>query len=287
MLNYSITEGQDQKLLRDFLRQDVGLSRSMVTRLKYDGGQILVNQKEVGVRTRLKAGDRVQLIFPKEERSPALIPAEMDLDIVYEDEFLIILNKQAGTSVVPSVTNQSKTIANGLIHYYDQQGLDYTVHIVTRLDRDTSGLMLIAKQQFMHSFFRNISIERRYQAVVQGKLRPKKGTIDAPIGRKPGSIISRIVTDEGKPSITHYEVIGAVGQNSIVEIELETGRTHQIRVHFAHLGCPLLGDSLYGGPVDRIERQALHCVELSFTHPMTKEKLTFQSEWPADLKRLE
>lgn len=273
-------------MLRDYLHQEIGLSRNMVKRLKFDGGKILVNQKLVGVRTILETGDQIELIFSPEKRSPSLIPQAIDLDIVYEDDFLIILNKQAKKIVIPSMADQSGTIANGLINYYDQHGMDYTVHIVTRLDRDTSGLMLIAKQQFSHSSFRNISIDRHYKAIVAGRLPDKEGTIDAPIGRNPDSIITRMVTDDGKPSVTHYQVSQMLDQATVVDVQLETGRTHQIRVHFAHLDCPLLGDSLYGGPVDRIDRQALHCVSLAFTHPITKEELSFEVDLPADLREL-
>lgn len=271
-------------ILRDFLKYKIGLSRGMVKVLKFDGGQILVNQELVTVRKILTQGDHVNLIFPAEVRSPSLTPVPMALDIVYEDDFLIILNKPANITVIPSMSDQAPTIANGLISYYDQHQLDYTVHIVTRLDRDTSGLMLIAKQDYCHSLFHQKPIERHYQALVQGKLIEQTGTIDAPIGRKPGSIIERMVTKDGKRAVTHYQVADQIGANSLVDIQLETGRTHQIRVHFAHLGHPLIGDKLYGGPSDEVfDRQALHCTFLAFNHPITNEFLQFRSTWPDDL----
>ncbi|MBU5595204.1 RluA family pseudouridine synthase [Amphibacillus sp. MSJ-3] len=273
-------------ILRDFLRSFIGLSRNMIKILKFEGGQILVNDEIVNVRTRLTTGDQVEVIFPMEERAPSLKPEAIELEIVYEDDFILIINKPAKMPVIPSMTYPSGTIANGLIAYYDQLGLDYTAHIVTRLDRNTSGLMLVAKQQFCHSLFHKVEIDRYYQAIVKGEIQEKGGTIDAPIGRDPDSIIARTVRKDGQKAITHYQVIRHNDESTIVDIQLETGRTHQIRVHFAHLGHPLLGDDLYGGPVEQIDRQALHCVSLAFTHPVTKEKLSFHSEWPPDMASL-
>lgn len=283
LLSWQVTEAEDQMILRDFLRNKIGLSRGMVKVLKFDGGQILVNQEQVTVRKVLAQGDRVKVIFPPEVRSPSLRPIAMPLEIVYEDEFLLIINKPAKIAVIPSMSDQSPTIANGLISYYDQHKLNYTVHIVTRLDRDTSGLMLVAKQDYCHSLFHQKPIERHYQALVQGNLANDEGTINAPIGRKPGSIIERMVREDGKHAITHYQIVKQFEDSSLVNIQLETGRTHQIRVHFAHLGHPLIGDLLYGGPTDQVfDRQALHCTYLAFTHPITSEALQFESTWPDD-----
>nr|WP_239585242.1 RluA family pseudouridine synthase [Amphibacillus cookii] len=270
-------------ILREFLREHVGLSRHMIKVLKYDGGKILLNGQIVNVRERLRAGDQIELDFPKEERGPRLIPEPIHLDIVYEDDFLIVINKPAKMATIPSAHHRSKTVANGLIAHYDHLGLDYTVHVVTRLDRDTSGLMLIAKQRFCHSFFHQQKIERRYQAVIEGKPEKTDGVINAPIARKPDSIIERIVSEDGKPAVTHYQVLRSVKWGSIVDVKLETGRTHQIRVHFAHIGHPLVGDELYGGSTTLVDRQALHCVYLSFIHPITKTRIQLESDWPADL----
>lgn len=274
---------EDQMMLRDFLRNFIGLSRQMVKVLKFDGGEMLVNNDPVTVRKVLKEGDLVELIFPKEMRSPRLKPEKMALDIVYEDEYLLILNKQAEVAVSPSMSAPNQTIANGLIDYYNQHDLDYTVHIVTRLDRNTTGLMLVAKQQFIHSFFHQIEIERHYQAIVEGEMKEEKGTINDPIGRKPDSIIQRMVTDTGQKAVTHYQVVKQFENRTLLDVQLETGRTHQIRVHFSNLGHPLLGDTLYGGTKGLIDRQALHCSHLSFIHPILKKALNFQSKLPKDM----
>ncbi|BAM47912.1 RluA family pseudouridine synthase [Amphibacillus xylanus] len=287
MLIWQVTEAENQMILRDFLREKIGLSRAMVKTLKFDGGQILVNDELVTVRKVLTAGDQVRLVFPKEIRSPSLTPVKLKLDIIYEDDFIIILNKDANIAVIPSLGNQEPAIANGLIYHYDQQNVDYTVHIVTRLDRDTSGLMLVAKQDYCHSLLHQKPIERHYMALVHGKLMNHSGTINAPIGRKSESIIERMVTPEGKQAITHYQLIRAYDDYSLVAVQLETGRTHQIRVHFAHIGHPLAGDQLYGGSVDLVKRQALHCTKLSFNHPITNERLQFESNWPEDLNVIE
>ncbi|WP_067842083.1 RluA family pseudouridine synthase [Amphibacillus sediminis] len=285
-MKWQITENEAGLLLRDYLKQNIGFSRNMIKVLKFDGGKLLVNGENVNVRTKLKKGDTVEVLFPKEVRAPRLKPVLIPLDIVYEDDFLLVINKTAGMTTVPSARHEDKTVANALIAYYDQKGLDYTVHIVTRLDRDTSGLMLVAKQRFCHSLLQNNKIDRRYQAVVEGILTSESGTISEPIARKQGSIIERTVARDGKPAITHYRTLKQVNGHTWLAIRLETGRTHQIRVHFAHIGHPLAGDDLYGGQTDKVKRQALHCVSLAFQHPITKQYLSFHSSWPDDLAPL-
>lgn len=269
-------------MLRDFL-QLVGLSRSMVKVLKHEGGQILVDQNEVTVRKILAEDQSVEVVFPPEQRGTFLQPEPISLAIVYEDDHVIVIEKSANMASIPSVHHQTGTVANGLIYHYDKQGLDYTVHIVTRLDRDTSGLMLVAKHRFSHSLLAGVKIDRTYQAIVEGKLLIDSGTIDAPIARKETSIIERMVTPNGKRALTHYRTLQTTRFGTLVEVVLETGRTHQIRVHFAHLGHPLLGDDLYGGTVDQLSRQALHCTAIRFIHPVTKKSCSFSSKLADDL----
>lgn len=274
-------------LLRDFLKQ-IGISRNMLKTLKYDGGQIRVNQKLVNVREQLKKGDCVEIIFPKEERGPALTPEPIPLRIIFEDEHVLVIDKQPHMATIPSLHHQSGTIANGIIDHYEKNDLPYTVHIVTRLDRDTSGLMLVAKHRYSHSLLASEKIERKYQAVVMGKLKHTAGTINAPIGRNPASIIERMVDPLGKHAVTHYQVIQELVNKraTLVNIQLETGRTHQIRVHFSYMGHPLLGDTLYGGNNEEIGRQALHCSSLRFLHPITKEYCSFHWPLALDIKQL-
>jgi len=174
--------------------------------------------------------------------------------------------------------------------YYESNKIPYTVHVVTRLDRDTSGLLLVAKHRYSHSLLAKAQklgkIKRTYKAIVEGNLEKVQGTIDLPIGRKQGSIIEREVNESGKRAITKYKTIKKFSSHSFIEVELETGRTHQIRVHFSHIGHPLVGDDLYGGNRMNIDRQALHCYKLRFEHPFTKETIELESKLPADMKNL-
>lgn len=269
-------------LLKDYLKDELKLSRQVVKLLKYEGG-ITVNGASVDVRKVLKAKDKVRLTFPKEKRAANLTPQPIPINIVYEDDFYLVVNKQAGLAVMPSQVHKDQTLANGLIYYYESRGDAYTAHIVTRLDRDTSGLVLVAKTKWAHSALRDEKIERTYLAKVEGYMNETRGEINLPIGRKEGSIIEREVTENGKEAITRYEVISAHEQESFLKLKLVTGRTHQIRVHFSHIGHPLCGDDLYGGSRKRIMRQALHCHQLIFIHPFTKKHLTFESGWPSSL----
>ncbi|WP_255437575.1 RluA family pseudouridine synthase [Thalassobacillus sp. CUG 92003] len=252
-----------------------GFSYGLLKKVK-SSGDLTLNEEPVTVRAVLREGDIVTVQFPPEPRGPRLAPEPMNLDIVYEDKDVLVINKPKGVACVPSADHPNGTLANGVIHYYNQKNLAYTVHIVTRLDRDTSGLMLIAKHQYIHSLLarkQQATINRRYQALVEGMLAEQSDTINAPIARKPGSIIEREVADHGKRAVTHYQVRHEWSDCCLVEVELETGRTHQIRVHMAHIGHPLLGDELYGGPEWEHSGHALECVALSFEHPMTHKRL--------------
>ncbi|SEO51088.1 23S rRNA pseudouridine1911/1915/1917 synthase [Amphibacillus marinus] len=286
MFKWTVTAEHTDMLLREFLQHHALLSRSLVKVLKFDGGSILVNGKQESVRRRLAIGDTVQVIFPPEQRGPQVKPENMDLDILFEDDLFMVIDKPPRIATIPSAQHPTGTIANAVVHYYDQNKLPYTFHVVTRLDRDTSGLMLIAKHRYAHSLMATHKIERGYHAVVSGHLASKKGVINAPIARKPGSIIERTVAAAGKHAITHYQVVNELSDYSLVQIRLETGRTHQIRVHFAYLAHPLLGDNLYGGDCTVISRQALHCSSLQFMHPVSHEVIALSAPIPSDINRL-
>ncbi|SFS71369.1 RluA family pseudouridine synthase [Halolactibacillus miurensis] len=269
--------------VRDYLLSEVHLSRQTLKKIKFHGGAIYVNNEVSNVRTPVKKGDVIDCLLPKEERSASLYPVELPLDLVYEDDFILVINKPAHLPVVPTIGNNTPSLAHGLIHYYDQSQLPYTVHIVTRLDQDTSGLVLVAKHQLAHGYFREMKVKRRYLALVEGIFRDKSGILTLPIGRKNGSIIERCVDDFGKYAETDYRVVEEKDNMSLLNIELKTGRTHQIRVHFSHVHHPLIGDTLYGGTKQYANRQALHCYHLAFTHPYTNEALSFTAPWPDDL----
>ncbi|MDC3413667.1 RluA family pseudouridine synthase [Terrihalobacillus insolitus] len=277
-------------IIRDYLKEVRGFSKRMIKVVKFDGGGIIVNDTPVTVRFRLKAGDCLEILLPEEVRGSFMKTEDIDLTIVYEDDDVLVLEKPPGIATIPSLHHPSGTIANGLLGYYEKKNIQYTIHVVTRLDRDTSGLLLIAKHRYSHSLLsrdqRNGLVNRSYYAMIEGKLTQKEGTINAPIGRDPTSIIQRKVTADGKHAVTHYQVELENSSYTLVHVKLETGRTHQIRVHFAFIKHPLVGDSLYGGMTETLNRQALHCKSLSFTHPTTNERLTFHSKLPDDISRL-
>ncbi|WP_373895705.1 RluA family pseudouridine synthase [Virgibacillus natechei] len=289
-LKWTIIREHDGMSIRNYLQQIQGFSRRMLKTVKFDGGKILVNGFVQKVNFGLSAGDALHVQFPQETVGDNIKPEDMELTIVYEDAFIIVIDKPAGIPTIPSMNHASGTIANGLLGYYKKNNIPYTVHIVTRLDVDTSGLVLIAKHRLSHSLLsvsqKSGKIKRKYKAVIEGYLTKKDGTIDAPIARKENSIIERTVTETGKRAVTHYKVICELLNHSLIEIELETGRTHQIRVHFSHFARPIAGDDLYGGSTEKITRQALHCFELSVEHPSTKEIMSFQAPLLEDMTRL-
>lgn len=288
VLSWDVKENERGLSLFDYLRVKKQISSRLLKKLKQEKNLIRVNNKHQTVRYQIQAGDKVSLYFPEEEKGVFMIPEAIDFQIVYEDPHILIVNKPAGILTIPSGLNRSGTLANGILHYYKQNNYPYTVHVVTRLDRDTSGLVLIAKHAYSHSLLskdQNKKINRRYYALVNGLMPQKNGMIDAPIGRSESSIIERQVTPKGKRAITYYQRKKLVNDLSLLNIQLETGRTHQIRVHFAHINYPLLGDGLYGCPNGNEIRTQLHCYELEFVHPMTEELLRFKEPLPDDFKQ--
>ncbi|PAV29177.1 RNA pseudouridine synthase [Virgibacillus profundi] len=289
-MKWTILNKHNDMIVRDYLQEIHGFSRRLIKSVKFDGGDILVNGTGKTVRYALKTGDLLEVKFPPEVVANHMKPEKVDLPIIYEDDAIIVIDKPPQMATIPSLNHTAGTLANGLLGYYEKNDIPFTVHIVTRLDRDTSGLVLIAKHRYSHSLLSAMQktggLKRKYKAVIEGKLSKREGTIDAPIGRKAGSIIERTVIDTGKQAITNYKVIDERMNHSLIEIELETGRTHQIRVHFSYIGHPLAGDDLYGGSTDIITRQALHCYEISFEHPLTKKHLLFTSELPEDMEQL-
>lgn len=273
--------------LGQFIQSKWQFSNRMVRHLKSHAGCLQVNHRNETVIYELQEGDRVAIQFPPEERGARMIPQQIPFSIVYEDSDILMINKKAGISMSPSATHPSGTLANGIIYYYDKHHLPYTVHFVTRLDRDTSGLVVVAKHRYMHALLSNTlqqgQMNRLYEAIVVGRLEQTSGMINAPIGRKPGSMIERMVDPGGKEAVTHYQVIQQTASYSHVAVQLETGRTHQIRVHFAHLLCPLLGDTLYGTKKTLHTQQALHCSYVSFIHPQTKEMYQFKAPLRVDM----
>lgn len=277
------------KLLRDFLGEQ-NISRRALTAVKFAGGAILVNGVEVTVRYLMKTGDRIEVVFPPEEASTSLIPERIPIRIKYEDDFVLVVSKPPYMNTIPSKEHPTGSLANALAGYYRDKGLLSTIHVVTRLDRDTSGLVLIAKHSHVHHLISEQQkqglVKRRYKAIAEGCIKEDQGKIEGPIGRKSTSIIEREVREDGQYACTLFEVIARLTGYTLIGLQLLTGRTHQIRVHLSHYGFPLAGDGLYGGHKKDIPRQALHCSSVKFFHPFLKETLTFEESLPEDMLKL-
>lgn len=290
MIRFIIAKDEAGMTVKQYLKKRRQFSRRLLSRLTKEKNSILVNNKERRIDYRLKINDRLTITFPTEQIGARMKAEQISLNIVYEDEFLLIINKPPHIAAMPSFNYPTGTIANGILGYYEKENLPYTVHIVTRLDRNTSGLMVIAKHHYSHSLFSQMMqkdlLIRKYTAIVQGYMKTTLGTITAPISRAEDSIIKRKVHETGKRAITHYQVQQRTDHYSLVHIQLETGRTHQIRVHFSHIGHPLIGDDLYGKASKHIDRQALHCHEVQFNHPVTQEKMIFTANLPKDIQDL-
>ncbi|NRD78448.1 RluA family pseudouridine synthase [Bacillus sp. BRMEA1] len=276
-------------IIREFLKKEE-ISRTALTDIKFQGGQILVNGEDVNVRYKLLEGDRLTVEFPPENPSQGMKGEKIPLSIIYEDDYLLVVNKPAGMSTIPSREHPTGSLANALIGFYEQLKLQATAHIVTRLDRDTSGIVLVAKHRHVHHLFsksqRSGEVKRIYEAFAEGRIASETNTVDAPIGRNPDSIIEREVRHDGQNAITHYRVLARLRDFTYLELKLETGRTHQIRVHMSYIGHPLLGDDLYGGSLAKIKRQALHCKHIHFIHPFTYEEMSFTAPLPDDMKNI-
>ncbi|WP_037352942.1 RluA family pseudouridine synthase [Selenomonas sp. FC4001] len=272
--------------VRAFLKAHQGISNTIWKRIKNSGTFAINGTICNATQASVINGD---IITYDILRPTDITPEDLPLDIRYEDEWLLVINKPAGQLVHPTTKESSGTVGNALMHYFAAKGEAHAFHPVHRLDRDTSGLLLVAKEpqiQYQLSPKGCKNFQREYQAIIQGELTPAAGLVDAPIARALPSIILRKVSPEGQSARTHYRTVKTNGQLSLIELQLETGRTHQIRVHMAHLGHPLLGDDLYGGNMDFIQRQALHAFRLSFKHPMTEEKLVITAPPPADFLRI-
>ena len=273
------------------LRKRLGLSGTVVRRIKWLEDGILLDGVRVHTDFRPAAGQVLSARLSDPERNSGIIPAPGPLDIVYEDGDLIVLNKAPGVPVHPGPGHFDDTLGNFLIDYYEKTGQEGDFHPVHRLDRGTSGLLAAAKhphaQEVLKRQLHTEGFRRVYLAVCEGVPDPPAGVIDAPLGPKPGSLMEQMVRPDGKPARTRYGVLRRWGGRALVSLELETGRTHQIRVHMAHIGHPLTGDFLYGTE-DRelIGRPALHSGHLSFLHPITKERLQFSVPLPEDMARL-
>ncbi|CAM3542658.1 RluA family pseudouridine synthase [Marinicrinis lubricantis] len=291
-LQYTITEAEDGWYLRTVLRSRMNLSRKLVSRLKFTEEGITVNGKRAFTSMIVHQGDLVEVRM-EQESSDDILPQPIPIDIIFEDEHLLIVNKPAGLIVHPTLGHYQNTLANGVVHYWQSKGVKFRFRPIHRLDQETSGVMCIAKNPFVQQriFEQKDRVLKEYQAIVIGHPDPSEGVIDAPIDRDPENPHYRMVIKEGYPARTHYQVLETYQEASKVRLRLETGRTHQIRVHMTFKGHPLIGDSRYGDEAVNarypIGRQALHAAKLGFAHPVTGEEMVFEAPFPEDMLILE
>ncbi|GIQ70972.1 RluA family pseudouridine synthase [Xylanibacillus composti] len=304
-LQYIVPDSEDGWLLRTVLRGRMSLSKKLLSRLKWTPQGITVNGERCPVNVKLRAGDVVEVRM-QEETSDDILPQNIPIEILHEDDHLLILNKPPNIIVHPTHGHYVNTLANAVAYYWQQLGKQHRFRPVHRLDQETSGVLAVAKNPYAHQQlsiqFQERRVKKSYRAIVHGVPHPQEGSIDGPIDRRaPGDYV-RIVRPDGAPAVTGYRVMVTIGAFSLVEVKPQTGRTHQIRVHMRHIGCPIVGDKLYGfdcmelangerskddwGMGYPIERHALHAATLSFLHPEDGREVTYEAPLPADMQAL-
>lgn len=294
VITYKISAEHDDLTILQFLRKKLYTDKAIIALKKTPEG-ILKNGIWAYVNEKVSSGDILTVNFMEESVSENIVPEKLNIDIVYEDEDILVVNKPANMPIHPSQNHYTGTLANALAYYFKEKNEEFVFRCVNRLDKDTSGLTIICKNQLAGGILSDMvakrQIKRTYLAICEddGSL-PKAGTINAPIARKEGSTIERIVDfDLGERAITHYKVLERNVDKgvSLISLQLETGRTHQIRVHMKHIGHPLIGDGIYGNKESQsnklIDRQALHSYSLEFTHPITMRKMHIIQKIPNDM----
>ncbi len=286
VFEYEITQEYDGENVTTVLKQHFKMSTSLIKDLKKYTDGLSLNGEHIRTVDKVKCGDTLRIVL-RDSASENIIPKNIPLDIVYEDEDVLVLNKPPHMPTHPSMGNYENSLANGVMYYFNKKGEDRVFRAVNRLDKDTSGLMAVAKNAYIHARLseqiQTKELRRKYMCIVCGDIE-KDGTVDAPIRRANGSVINRIVSPDGQRAVTHYKVIKRFGEYTLLQMELETGRTHQIRVHMSYIGHPLVGDWLYGTEDHSIaKRQLLHSCYLRFTHPITGKEMEFHNEMAQDM----
>ena len=290
-LVYKVNDLSKYKNVRQVLKNEFNISNRLITKLKQNKF-IYLNNKVTYLDKELVVGDIILCKINFNETSENIISTKMNLKIIYEDDYLFVVDKPANMAVHPSILHYENSLSNGVKYYFDSIGLKRKIRPVNRLDRDTTGLVVFAKNEYIQECLvrqmKTGTFYKEYVAVLEGILDKPEGTINAPIARKTGSIIERCIDKNGENAISHYKVIYSdIKKNlSLVKFVLKTGRTHQIRLHSKYIGHSILGDTLYGKPSNLINRQALHSHKISFVHPVTKKQVEFISPISEDIKVL-
>lgn len=287
VIQYTIDK--DYKDIRSFLKEK-RYPKAVRLQLKQNPFQVLLNGKETPLYRPLTQGDVLEIrVVETQTPSMNLRPLDVPIDVVYEDDDILVVNKPAGMSIHPSPKHYEDSLANAILFYLKSKGEEIVFRCVNRLDKETSGLTIVAKNMLSGAVLseevKNREIKREYRALVCGEMEvdEKWHSVDAPIGRVEGSAILRCVTDNGKPAVTHYQVLKAMDGYSLLKLKLETGRTHQIRIHMGHIGHPLPGDYLYYPAYEKVNRVPLHSYSLEFLHPITFESMKFVADLPKDM----
>ena len=288
-LTYTIQPNDNFFNVKELLKLKFQISDRLLVKLKKNK-KIWLNSTPTFVDSRLKPFDIVEILIDFEEKSENIIPTQIDLNIIYEDEYYIVINKPSGIAIHPSILHYTDSLANGVKFYFEQKNIKKKIRPINRLDKDTSGIVIFAKNEYIQEFLvkemKKNTFFKEYIAVCEGIFESKIGTINLPIGRKENSIIERCVCSDGDIAITHYNVLKSLKNTSAVHVTLETGRTHQIRVHLSNIGHPILGDTLYGNPSSVINRQALHAYKGKFIHPITGLNVEYIATIPSDIKSI-
>lgn len=290
-LSYIIKKEDNFENLKELIKTQFQISDRLFLKLKKNN-KIYLNNSNTCLWKPLEINDLVEIFIDFEEDNSNIPSTKMNLDIIYEDDAFLVINKPAGIPVHPSMQHYSDSLSSGVKYYFDTLSLHKKIRPVNRIDRNTSGIVIFAKNEYIQEYLvremKNKEFYKEYIAICNGILNEKQGTINLPISRKEGSIIERCIDEKGSPSITHYLVLNKYIDKdyTVVQCTLETGRTHQIRVHMSAIDHPLLGDTLYGKESNLISRQALHSHKVSFIHPITKERVTYIAPLPYDIRKL-
>lgn len=279
---FIVDAADDRITVKSFLRRKCGLSARSLTVIKYGGGSIRRGSNELRANDILRRNDLIRVALPRENCD--ITAVEGALDILYEDDYLLIVNKPAAMPVHPTKAHQLDTLANIVSFYQRERGESYTFRALNRLDKDTSGCVVTAKDRIIYSLVLP-TVQKTYIAVCEGDI-ADRGTVDAPIALAENSKIKRRVRADGDRAVTHYEPIAHENGHTMCRLWLETGRTHQIRCHMSYIGHPLAGDDLYGGSLRYIQRQALHCQSVSFIHPVSGETIELTTDIPKDIRHI-